>query len=168
VLTNIYKEEISLKRYLIIVLFLCTSTCSCSPVLKLHNKTDATTIAVLKNQEPALTDVEYIDGIYIQRLPSKNIFEILPGHHIVQARSRNWNQVKEGPGHEEQFEEEKPVLVEFNALPRHLYSLYFKAGNFDRAELVDVTDEFMDDLKSKRNVNKWSWGYEYFDKWQLK
>jgi hypothetical protein len=161
----------SLIKHLLVVLSLSIAA-SCSPLLKMHHETNPMNIAVLNIEDTSLSEVEYIDGGNVQSIPSKRIFEILPGRHVVQVYYKNHGS-NDGPDDVPKKADgssyrTNPVLVKFNALPRHLYSLICHTGSYySGAEIVDVTDEAIEAVKAKKNMGKWNWTKGYLDKWQL-
>jgi hypothetical protein len=146
-----------MNRNLLVLLFLSVLTFSCSPVLRMHHETNPMNIAVLYNEEPSVSDVEYIDGENVQSFLSKQIYELLPGKHVVQVRRKDKDQPEGGGSHQMT----RPVLVEFNALPRHIYTIIYHLGTYySGADINDVT--------AKKDMRKWGWAEVYIDKWQLK
>jgi hypothetical protein len=138
----------------------------------MHHETNTRNIAVLYNEKPSISDIEYIDGEYVQSYLRKKIFEVLPGKHAVQVvyhesndQTGSTNDGTKSGGSEHKA---KPFLVEFNALPRHIYVLIYHLGTYySGADINDVTDEASKAVKTKSDMEKWSWAEEYINKWQL-
>jgi hypothetical protein len=157
-------------RILFVVLFFSVITSSCSPLLKMHHETDPMRIAVLNKEEHKVATVEYIDGETVEYIneeslmsfSNKWIFEVLAGQHEVQVSYKDFNRA-------ERTDKTERFLVKFNALPKHLYSLIRHTGSYySGAEIIDVTDEAIKEVKENKDMGKWSWAKEYIDKWQLK
>jgi hypothetical protein len=154
-----------MNRYLLILLILSILASSCSPLVKMHHEINPMNIAVLYNEKPSASEVEFIDDENVQSFLSKQIYEVLPGKHVVQVYRKDLDQ-PEGGG---STHKTRPVLVEFTALPRHIYALRYHLGTYySGADISDVTEESIKALTAKKDKGKWEWAEEYIDKWKLK
>jgi len=157
------RKNIKILHPAFMVFFLFLTAISCSPLIKMHQEAGPMNIAVLKIHDNQEVGVDFIDGKEVQSFPSKWLFEVLPGQHVVQVSHKDWSD-KDSP-----HDPPRPLLVKVNALPRHLYFIEYHLGtHYAGAEIDDVTDEAVQAVKTGKYLKKWDWALEYIKQWGLK